>query len=175
MFYVIPTVPENPPLNPVGMATNSRTIQFSWGIPPGRHNGIIREYRVNAMELQTGRAFQRTASTTSILITSLQPSYTYRLSVSAYTISEGPYSPALNVTTPEDGQSFNLSYSSMLNSSCRSMYFHQHDFRYVKLLLSIPIFNSFTYLLCHYLQCSCLCSSWSYHIISFCNFSQFIC
>ena len=142
MFYVIPTVPENPPLNPVGMATNSRTIQFSWGIPPGRHNGIIREYRVNVTELQTGRAFQRTASTTSILITSLQPSYTYQLSVSAYTVSEGPYSPALNVTTPEDGQSFNLSclnafavlYSSMLNSSCRSMYFHRLDFRYVKLL-----------------------------------------
>ena len=98
------TVPENPPLNPVGVATNSRTIQFSWGIPLGRHNGIIREYRANVTELQTGRAFRQTVTTTSVLITSLQPSYTYRLSVSAYTVGEGPYSPALDVTTPENGQ-----------------------------------------------------------------------
>lgn len=102
--FLFCTVPENAPLNPVGTATNSRTIQFSWGIPLGRHNGVIREYRVNVTELQTGRTFQRMVTTTIILITSLQPSYTYQLSVSAYTVGEGPYSSALNVTTPEDGK-----------------------------------------------------------------------
>ena len=56
------------------------------------------------MELQTGRTFQRTVTTTSIVITSLQPSYTYQLSVSAYTVGEGPYSLPSNITTPEDGE-----------------------------------------------------------------------
>lgn len=102
------TVPENPPLNPTGAAINSRTIQFSWGVPLGRHNGIIREYRVNVTEVQTRRTFRQTVTTTSVVLTSLQPSYTYQLSVSAYTIGDGPYSPATSVTTPEDGGSFSF-------------------------------------------------------------------
>ena len=59
---------------------------------------------MNVTELQTGTTFQRSVSTTSIAVTSLQPSYTYHLTVSAYTVGEGPYSLPLNVTLPEDGE-----------------------------------------------------------------------
>lgn len=71
---------------------------------------------MNVTELQTGRTFQMVVSTTSIVITSLQPSYTYQLSVTAYTIGEGPYTSVVTVTTPEDGEtSLVLLYSSFVS------------------------------------------------------------
>ena len=99
------SVPSSSPTNPIGIATNARTVQLSWGEPPSnQQNGIIREYRVNITEVATGRVFQRVSTTTSIEITSLHPFYVYEWRVSAFTVGEGPYSSISTVTTPEDGK-----------------------------------------------------------------------
>ena len=101
----IHSVPTSAPTNPIGTATNARTIRLSWGEPPSnQQNGIIREYRVNITEVATGRVFQRVSTTTSIEITSLHPFYVYEWTVSAFTVGEGPYSSISTITTPEDGK-----------------------------------------------------------------------
>ena len=105
-YYIIfHTVPTSAPTNPIGTATDARTIRLSWGEPPSnQQNGIIREYRVNITEVATGRVFQRVSATTFIEITSLHPFYVYEWTVSAFTVGEGPYSSISTVTTPEDGK-----------------------------------------------------------------------
>ena len=101
----IHSVPTSAPTNPIGTATNARTIRLSWGEPPSnQQNGIIGEYRVNITEVATGRVFQRVSATTSIEITSLHPFYVYEWTVSAFTVGEGPYSSISTITTPEDGK-----------------------------------------------------------------------
>ena len=98
-------VPVSAPLNPSGMAINSRTLSFSWEEPAvEHHNGIIREYHINITEVDTGRTFQVVSSTTSISVSSLHPYYTYRWAVSAFTISEGPFTSIQTISTPQDGR-----------------------------------------------------------------------
>lgn len=92
------------PSNLTGMAQDSATILLSWSQPDGHHNGIIREYRLNITELETGVAFRHVSTTTSLAINNLHPDYTYELTVTAFTVGEGPYSYSHRVTTPEDGK-----------------------------------------------------------------------
>ena len=88
----------------MGIAVDSSTIQLSWFAPDkDDHNGIIREYRVNVTEIETGQQVQRAVTTTSVVIATLHPFYTYSWTVAAVTVDEGPYSPTSTVTTPEDG------------------------------------------------------------------------
>ena len=91
------------PSNLTGLAQDSTTISLRWDEPDDPHNGIIREYRLNITEAETGRMFQETSGTTSLVITNLHPDYTYEWVVTAFTVIEGPYSVASQVTTPEDG------------------------------------------------------------------------
>ena len=84
---------------------NATSISLAWSPPPlDSQNGIIREYRINITEVQTGSIYVFTTSTTSIAVPSLHPHYDYRCTVSAYTVDVGPYSEVLVITTPEDGQ-----------------------------------------------------------------------
>ena len=73
-------------------------------MPDGRLNGIIQEYRINLTEIETGRMFQEVSIISSATISSLHPDYTYSWAITAFTISEGPYSSHLNFATPEDGK-----------------------------------------------------------------------
>ena len=43
------------------------------------------------------------STSTSVVVQSLHPHYTYACAVSAYTVGSGPYSEVLNVTTAGDG------------------------------------------------------------------------
>lgn len=61
---------------------------------------------MNVTEIETGQKIQRTVTTTSIVIATLHPYYTYTWTVTAVTTGEGPYSPISTVTTPEDGKQF---------------------------------------------------------------------
>lgn len=92
------------PSSLTGSVQDSTTIQLSWGAPAGRHNGIIREYRVNITETETGRVFQQISTTTTLTVSSLHPDYTYEWIVTAFTVGEGPYSVTSRVTTLEDGE-----------------------------------------------------------------------
>ena len=64
-------------------------------------NGNIREYRVNVTEVETGRKFQLSTNTNSIIIGSLHPYYTYNCMVVAVTIAPGPFSSIITVRTDE--------------------------------------------------------------------------
>ena len=85
-------------------AVDSSTVALQWTPPPAAdHNGIIRRYLINATAIQTGKyTLTETTGTTGIIV-SLIPSFTYIFSVSAYTVSAGPYSPGITITLPEDG------------------------------------------------------------------------
>ena len=105
MFTVGPSMP---PTNLTESIQDSSTIIFNWDQPNGRHNGMIREYRVNITEVETGRMFQVVSATTNLVVSNLHPYYTYEWIVTAFTVSEGPYSNTSSVTTPEDGRYYNL-------------------------------------------------------------------
>ena len=101
MFVAAPTLA---PEGVVLTAIDSRTLLLSWMPPPFEHqNGIIREYRVNITERETGMAYHLTTAATSLTVPSLHPFYTYNCTVAAFTIAEGPYSFEVNITMPEDG------------------------------------------------------------------------
>ena len=67
-------------------------------------NGIIRKYIINITEQSTGEQLVviETLNTT-IRVHSLHPYTTYLVSVAAYTVGEGPYTPLLEVVTLEEG------------------------------------------------------------------------
>ena len=101
--FIAPTLA---PQDVVATATDSRTLLMSWVLPPFEHqNGIIREYRVNITERETGRTYYLTTAATSLTVPSLHPFYTYDCKVAAFTIAQGPYSEKLSITMPEDGKS----------------------------------------------------------------------
>ena len=90
-------------------ATDSTTVLISWMPPPFQHqNGVIREYRVNITETETGIAYRLVTAATTLTVPSLHPFYTYDCIIAAFTIAEGPYSVEVNITMPEDGM-FNIS------------------------------------------------------------------
>ena len=72
--------------------------------PPQDPNGDIREYRVNVTEVETGRIFQLSTNTTSIIIGFLHPYYTYNCTVVPVTNVPGPFSSAITVRTDETGR-----------------------------------------------------------------------
>ena len=95
--------PLSPPSNVSGSAIDSTTLSLSWVAPPAPHNGIIRYYTVNLTETDTGVQILIESETTSIVISSLHPYYTYEVVVAAVTVANGPYSPPLVLQLPEDG------------------------------------------------------------------------
>ena len=105
LIAIFVTAPAGAPLNPSVTIIDSRTLSFIWEEPLEElRNGIIQQYHVNITEVDTGRQFQLVSSTTSTSVSSLHPYYTYRLSVSAFTIGGGPFSEPQMITTPEDGR-----------------------------------------------------------------------
>lgn len=104
MVYQLHPVPDSAPLNLTGVSQDPTILLLSWEEPSGRHNGIIREYRLNITEVETGRLFQNVSATTTLLISNLHPDYTYEWTVAAVTVGEGPYSDIHSITTLEDGR-----------------------------------------------------------------------
>lgn len=85
-------------------AIGPTSIRITWSPPPlMSQNGLIREYRVNVTEVDTGKVFVRTSGSTYLILYELHPYYTYECIIGAVTIAEGPYSDMETITTPEDG------------------------------------------------------------------------
>ena len=85
-------------------AINSTTLLIFWMPPPFEHqNGVIREYRVNITERESGIAYRLATAATTLTASSLHPFYTYECIIAAFTIAEGPYSAEVNITMLEDG------------------------------------------------------------------------
>ncbi len=67
-------------------------------------NGVLRLYLVKVTELASNVTTVVNSTADQMEIGRLHPYYDYRLSVSAVTISPGPYSTAIVVKTAEDGK-----------------------------------------------------------------------
>lgn len=93
--------PEN--LNVTMITSTSISLQWS---PPMEvlWNGIIREYLINITEYNTGKILVYYSMTTSLVISSLHPYYTYLGQVSAFTVGYGPFTDVFQVTTSQDGK-----------------------------------------------------------------------
>ena len=74
--------------------------------PPEDINGVIREYRINVTEVETGilRQFTTQPDVRELVVGPLHPYYSYRSTIVAFTIEVGPYSTAITVRTDEDGE-----------------------------------------------------------------------
>ena len=82
----------------------STSFYLSWSEPsPADQNGLIRWYLVNITELDTGSVFSYIATTTEFTAELLHPYYYYTCSVSAVTVSAGPYSSSQTIQTEIDG------------------------------------------------------------------------
>ena len=102
--YFVYVAPSSPPSNTTGNPVDSTTVVLSWMAPlPTHTNGIIRYYSVNLTETDTGAQIQIESETTTKLVSSLHPYYTYDVIVAAVTVGSGPYSPPVTFQLPEDG------------------------------------------------------------------------
>jgi len=109
-FFHISAVPGSEPSNATGTALNSTHIYLTWDPPPPEDvNGIIREYRINVTEGETGLLLQYTTDpdTREIVIGPLHPYYTYHCTVVAYTVEVGPYTAIITIQTDEAGKDIN--------------------------------------------------------------------
>ena len=98
----VPTVaPENVTIS----AINASAIYLSWNGVTTRV-GILRSYVIRALEEETGVVMEYRTSLTSISIF-VHPDYTYRCSVSAFTVASGPFSDVVTVKTPQAGMCIN--------------------------------------------------------------------
>ena len=101
------SAPASHPSNSTGYALNSTHIYLTWDPPPPEDvNGVIREYRINVTEVETGvlRQFTTPANVRELVVGPLHPYYSYRSTIVAFTIQVGPYSTAITVRTEEDGE-----------------------------------------------------------------------
>lgn len=102
--YCCTTVPSAPPEDVSVSPLSPTSISLTWSPPPvDSQNGVIREYRINITEVDTGRVILLNSTTTSLTVPALHPYYTYLCSIAASTIASGPFTEVIIVTTPEDG------------------------------------------------------------------------
>lgn len=94
-------VPTTAPDNVTISAINATTIYLSWEGVITRV-GILRDYVIRVLEVDTGLSIDYRSSFTSIVI-SVHPDYVYRCSVSAFTVASGPFSEVVTIKTPQAG------------------------------------------------------------------------
>ncbi len=83
----------------------SRIVKVTWSPPPSSEiNGVIQFYSVNFFITETHESFEFKTNKTQFIKTDAHPFYTYSVNVSAVTVAYGPYTPVINVITPQDGR-----------------------------------------------------------------------
>ena len=96
--------PSHHPQNIIEQVLGPTSIHLSWSPPPEEHhNGVVRSYRVNVTEVETGRKLRYSTGSAEIVIRNLHPYYLYNCTVTAVTVDEGPYSAVIAVRTKEAG------------------------------------------------------------------------
>ena len=105
-FYVPSLAPTAAPQNVTGFATGSRSLSLYWSHPPSQHwNGRVRYYRVNITDVFTNAVKWFRPYRTRLTVSSLHPHSTYRCTVAAVTVAQGPPSTAIIIQTYQDGKS----------------------------------------------------------------------
>lgn len=83
------------------------SIMLIWHPPPFSHqNGLIRRYSIIVTHSISGSQLQLTTTSNSTMFTvgGLQPHTSYLFSIAAETVSLGPYSDNINISTVEGGR-----------------------------------------------------------------------
>ncbi|XP_019857191.1 PREDICTED: uncharacterized protein LOC100638611 isoform X14 [Amphimedon queenslandica] len=94
-------VPSSAPVNVIFIFINARTLLVQWGlIPLSNRNGIIMYYEI--LVIVGEKTYIYKTSERNITIENLQPSYTYNISVAAFTNGRGPFSEPISITMPDD-------------------------------------------------------------------------
>ena len=80
------------------------SLHLQWYPPdPSGTNGIIQYYNLTVIELETGVFSTLSVIETYITIPNLHPFYTYKCSVSAVTVGNGPFITVI-LRMPESGK-----------------------------------------------------------------------
>ena len=98
--------PASSPVNIMVTNNSPTSVRVSWEAPPIQdRNGEIDEYRLELVEVVTGRQWNRTViGRTRFIFDFLEESYDYRVRVAAVTISVGPFSTRFPFTTQPSGK-----------------------------------------------------------------------
>ena len=105
-YKLCSTGPSGAPTNVTIVSVSATSIHLFWDHPPeDTHQGIIREYRINVTELETGTMFREVtpAETTEVVLDSLHPYYTYEIVIVAFTVEEGSNYTTVTIQTDEEG------------------------------------------------------------------------
>ena len=104
LFFIV--APSHKPTSLRGAVLNSSSIELEWEPPPTEHqNGEIVSYTLLCSEIDSdGMVTKHISTSTMMTITGLHPYYTYNCSVAAVTVSQGPFSDPVSITTFEDGK-----------------------------------------------------------------------
>ena len=106
-WYVLPILPTAPSASPQNVSLlfyTSDSIVVTWMPPPTLYqNGVIRRYDVRITHLNTSIVQTLASRGLSTVIPGLTPNSQYQIEVAAYTVSLGPFSSSLTVSTKEDG------------------------------------------------------------------------
>ena len=101
---ILPTAPSASPQNLSLLFYNSDSIVVTWTPPPTQYrNGVIRRYDVRITHLNTSTIQTLALRGLYTVIPGLTPNSQYQIEVAAYTVSLGPFSSGVTVSTQEDG------------------------------------------------------------------------
>ena len=97
--------PTEPPQMVTIIILSSTSLMASWQAPTlSQQNGIIRQYALVILDVASGEETNLISFGTSTNATGLKPFTSYSCKVAAFTVSYGPYSASVNVTTQQDGK-----------------------------------------------------------------------
>jgi len=98
--------PIGEPVNVTALFVGPTSIHIRWDHPPeDTHYGMIREYRINITEQETGSLFTRStdSETTELVVNSLHPFYTYTFVIVPVTVDVGTNHSRITIRTEETG------------------------------------------------------------------------
>ena len=102
-----PTAPIGMPTNITAVTFDSTSIHIDWVHPPeDTHYGVIREYRLNLTELETGTRTRVVVNSnrTEVVFGFLHPYFTYHITIVPVTVEEGQNYTEITIRTEEDGK-----------------------------------------------------------------------
>lgn len=94
--------PTEVPNNVSVSAVNATTIHLSW-TDVISNRGLVREYVIRVVEVDTGLITETHTNLTFIAI-HVHPAYLYNCSVSAVTVARGPFTEEVSIVTPMAGK-----------------------------------------------------------------------
>ena len=102
---ILSSAPSSPPMNILPYMITATSFSLMWESPAFEAtNGIIQQYVVQLVELDTGRQVTVVTNTSEVTLEDLHPFYTYSSRIAAETIAVGPFSTPLAIQLSEDSE-----------------------------------------------------------------------